>query len=177
LTGSASITSRAHFPAQTLFPSETQILCMQDEVRTHTALHIIKGAIVKVLGEDAKWSTSANVNGLKGRIAVEFNRKPTAEEILDISRLANEKIAENALIETYEMSRKDAEERWGDWIYDKWPLPDHIQQVKVFHLPDWNVNCCGNEHPERTGAVGNITIAKTRYRNSKRVLEVSYEIS
>ncbi len=150
---------------------------MQDEVRTHTALHIIKGAIVKVLGEDAKWSTSASVNGLHGRIAVEFNRKPTDEEIQGIERLANEKVGEDAEIETHELSRKDAEERWGDWIYDKWPLPDHIQQVKVFNLPEWNVNCCGNEHPERTGAVGNITIAKTRYRNSKRVLEVSYEIS
>ena len=61
---------------------------MNPEVRTHTALHIIKGAIVKVLGEDAKWSTSANVNGLHGRIAVEFNRKPTEDEIKDIERLA-----------------------------------------------------------------------------------------
>ena len=82
---------------------------MKDEVRTHTALHIIKGAIVKVLGEDAKWSTSANVNGLHGRIAVEFNRKPTDEEIASIERLANEKIEENAVIETHELSRKNAE--------------------------------------------------------------------
>ncbi len=149
---------------------------MKDEVRTHTALHIIKGAIVKVLGEDAKWSTSANVNGLKGRIAVEFNRKPTDEEIADIERLANEKVAENAPIETHEMTRKDAEARWDDWIYDKWPIPDHIQDVTVFHLPDWNVNCCGYEHPETTGPVGMIAVRKTRFRNSKQVLEVSYEL-
>ncbi len=149
---------------------------MSDEVRTHTALHIIKGAIVKVLGEDAKWSTNANVNGLHGRIAVEFNRKPTGEEITEIGRLANEKVQEDAEIEVYEMSRGDAEARWGDLIYDKWPLPDHIQQVKVFHLPDWNVNCCGNEHPERTGAVGTIKITKTRFRKSKSVLELSYDI-
>ena len=149
---------------------------MSDEVRAHTALHIIKGAIVKVLGEDAKWSTSANVNGLHGRIAVEFNRKPTDEEIAEIGRRANEKIEENAAIEVYQMSRSDAEARWGDWIYDKWPLPDHIQQVKVFHLPDWNVNCCGYEHPERTGVVGSIRITKARYRNRKGVLEVSYDL-
>ena len=149
---------------------------MSDEVRAHTALHIIKGAVVKVLGEDAKWSTSASVNGLHGRIAVEFNRKPTDKEIAEIGRLATLKVKEDAKIETYEMSRSDAEARWGDWIYDKWPLPDHIQQVKVFHLPDWNVNCCGYEHPERTGAVGPIRISKSRYRNSKGVLEVSYDL-
>ena len=149
---------------------------MSDEVRAHTALHIIKGAIVKVLGENAKWSTSASVNGLHGRIAVEFNRKPTDEELAEIGRLANEKVNEDAEIEAHEMGRSDAEARWGDWIYDKWPLPDHIQRVKVFHLPDWNVNCCGYEHPERTGAVGSIRITKARYRNSKRVLEVSYNL-
>ena len=149
---------------------------MKPDVRTHTALHIIKGAIVKVLGEDAKWSTSASVNGLHGRIAVEFNRKPTDEEIEEIQRLANEKVEEDAVIEIHEMSRKDAEERWGDWIYDKWALPDHIQDVKVFHLPDWNVNLCGYEHPETTGPVGKITICKTRFRNSKQVLEVSYDL-
>ena len=149
---------------------------MSDEVKTHTALHIIKGAIVKVLGEDAKWSTSANVNGLHGRIAVEFNRKPTGEEIAEIGRLANEKIQEDSEIDVYEMSRGDAEARWGDLIYDKWPLPDHIQRVKVFLLPGWNVNCCGNEHTKRTGAVGSIRITKARYRNSKGVLEVSYDL-
>jgi len=149
---------------------------MSDEVRVHTALHIIKGAIVKVLGDDAKWSTSANTKGLHGRIAVEFNRKPTDEEIAEIGRLAKEKIQEDAEIEEHEMSRGDAEARWGDLIYDKWPLPDHIQRVKVFHLPGWNVNCCGHEHPERTGAVGSINITKTRYRNSKGVLELSFDI-
>ncbi len=149
---------------------------MSNEVRSHTALHIIKGAIVKVLGEEAKWSTSASVKGLHGRIAVEFNRKPTGKEIEAISRRTNEKIQEDAEIEVYEMSRGDAEARWGNLIYDKWPLPDHIQRVKVFHLPGWNVNCCGNEHTERTGTVGSIKITKTRYRKSKGVLEFSYDI-
>ncbi|MBT3285143.1 alanyl-tRNA editing protein [Candidatus Bathyarchaeota archaeon] len=149
---------------------------MSDEVRAHTALHIIKGAIVKVLGEDANWSTSANVKDLHGRIAVEFNRKPTVEEIAEIGRQANAKVTEDAEVEIHNMSRSEAETRWGDLIYDKWPLPDHIQQVKVFHLPGWNVNCCGNKHTERTGAVGSIKITKTRYRNSKNVLEVSYDV-
>lgn len=149
---------------------------MSDEVRTHTALHIIKGAIVKVLGKDTEWSTSSSVKGLHGRIAAEFNRKPTGEEIAEIGRLANEKIQEDAKIEVYEMSRGEAEARWGDLIYDKWPLPDHIKRVKVFHLPGWNVNCCGKEHTERTGAVGSIRITKARYRNGKRVLEFSYDI-
>ena len=149
---------------------------MSIEVRTHTALHIVKGAIVKILGEDAKWSTSAGIDGSHGRIAVEYNRKPTEEEIADIQRMIDEKIAEDAEIEIHELSRRDAEARWGDWIYDKFPLPESIQHLSVFYLPDWNVNACNKEHTETTGQVGAIRITKTRYRNSKQVLEVSYDI-
>jgi len=149
---------------------------MSIETRTHTALHIVKGAIVKILGEDAKWSTSAGVNGNHGRIAVEYNRKPTDEEITEIQRKVDEKIAENAKIEIHQLGRKDAEDRWGDWIYDKFPLPESIQQLTVFYLPDWNVNACNKHHTETTGQIGSIKITKTRYRNSKQVLEVSYEV-
>ena len=149
---------------------------MDIETRTHTALHIVKGAIVKVLGADAKWSTSASVEGTHGRIAVEYNRKPTDQEIAAIQRKVDEKILEDAAIETYTMSRREAEQRWGDWIYDKFPLPDTIQTVSIFHLPDWNVNACIKKHTETTSQVGKITITKTRYRNSKQVLEVSYEV-
>ena len=149
---------------------------MSIEVRTHTALHIVKGAIVKVLGSDAKWSTSAGVNGGHGRIAVEFNRKPTEEELAEIQEKVDQKIAEDTEIETYTMSRKEAEMRWGDWIYDKFPLPESIQEVSIFHLPDWNVNACVKKHTETTGQIGSIRITKTRYRNSKQVLEVSYEV-
>lgn len=149
---------------------------MSIEVRTHTALHIVKGAIVKVLGPDAKWSTSAAVDGGHGRIAVEFNRKPTDAEINEIQSKIDQKIAEDAEIEIHELSRREAEERWGDWIYDKFPLPEHIQQLSVFYLPDWNVNACNKKHTQTTGQVGKIKITKTRYRNSKQVLEVSYDI-
>ena len=149
---------------------------MSIEIRTHTALHIVKGAIVKVLGNDAKWSTSAGVNGSHGRIAVEFNRKPTEEEIAEIQRKVDQKIAEDAPIEIHELSRRAAEDRWGDWIYDKFPLPEFIQQLSVFYLPDWNVNACNKQHTETTGQIGSIKITKTRYRNSKQVLEVSYEV-
>lgn len=149
---------------------------MSIEVRTHTALHIVKGAIVKVLGENAKWSTSAAVNSSHGRIAVEFNRKPTEEEIIEIQRKVDEKIVENAEIEIHELSRKEAEARWGDWIYDKFPLPKSIQHLSVFYLPEWNVNACNKKHTETTGQVGCVKITKIRYRNSKQVLEVSFDI-
>jgi alanyl-tRNA synthetase len=149
---------------------------MSIEVRTHTALHIVKGAIVQVLGENAKWSTSTGIDGGHGRIAVEYNRKPTEEEIEDIQKKINEKVSEDVEIEIHKMSRKDAEARWGDWIYDKFPLPESIQQLTIFHLPEWNVNACNKKHTKTTGEVGTIKLTKTRYRKSKNVLEVSFDV-
>ncbi|RLF82778.1 alanyl-tRNA editing protein, partial [Thermococci archaeon] len=96
------------------------------EVKTHTALHVLKGAVVKVLGEEAKWTASVYVSGKHGRLTVKFNRKPTKEEIKEIERLANEKIRENVSVEVYELPRDEAEKRFGKEIYDLFPLPEEI---------------------------------------------------
>ena len=148
---------------------------MSLETRTHTALHVVKGAIYKVLG--AKWSTSASVDGGHGRIAVEFDRKPSDEEEAMIQRLVDEKIMEDQLVEVLEMMRADAEARFGDFIYDKFPLPEDMQRLKVFHLPDWNVNACNKEHTRTTGQIGKVTISKMRFRGGKGVLEVSFDVA
>ena len=149
---------------------------MDVEVRAHTAIHVVKGAIVKVLGDGARWSAGAGSDGSHGRIAVQFDRKPTEGEVREIERLANEKVAEDQPVEVYRLSREEAEARWGDYIYDLFPLPEHIRELSVFHLPGWNVNACAKDHTESTGQVGRIVISKTRYRNSKGLLEVSFDL-
>lgn len=149
---------------------------MSVETRTHTALHIVKGAIVKVLGDDARWTAGVSVDGGHGRITVQFNRKPTDDEVHEIERLANLKIKEDQPIESHVMSRADAEARWGDHIYDLFPLPEHLTELQVFHLPGWNVNACNREHSPSTGAVGELAITKARYRNNKQLLEVSFDL-
>ena len=148
---------------------------MSLEARTHTALHVVKGAIYRVLG--AKWSTSAAVDGGHGRIAVELSRRPTDEEEAEISRLVDQKISENAPIEVLEMTRRDAEARFGDLIYDKFPLPESIQTLRVFHLPGWNVNACNKTHTRTTGEIGKVTLSKMRFRGGKGVLEVSFDLA
>jgi alanyl-tRNA synthetase len=148
---------------------------MSLETRTHTALHVVKGAIYKVLG--AKWSTSASVDGSHGRIAVEFDRKPTDEETTMIQRLVDEKIAEDQSVEILEMTRSDAEARFSDLIYDKFPLPESIKSLRVFHLPGWNVNACNKDHTRTTGQIGKVTISRVRFRGGKGVLEVSFDVT
>jgi alanyl-tRNA synthetase len=146
------------------------------ETRTHTALHIVKGALVKVLGENARWTTSAYVDGNHGRIHVEFDHKPRDEKIELIEKKANQIINEDRSIEILKLDREEAERRWGDWIYDRFPIPEQITELDIFYLPGWNVNACNKKHTKTTGQVGKIMIVKTRYRNSRNELEVSYDI-
>ncbi len=149
---------------------------MSVETRAHTALHVVKGAIVKVLGDGAKWTAGTSVDGSHGRITVQFDRKPTDEEVREIERLANEKIKEDQPVEIHLLSRAEAEARWGDLVYDLFPLPPHITELQVFHLPGWNVNACNKEHTPSTGGVGELAITKTRFRNNKQLLEVSFDL-
>ncbi len=144
------------------------------EIRTHSALHVLKGAVRKVLG--AKWTASVYVSGENGRLTVQYDRKPTDDEIHKIEELANEKIKENVQIKIHELSRKEAESRWGDEIYDLFPIPEHIQELKVIEIENWNLNACNKEHTKTTGEIGQIKIRKVRFRNSKKMLEISYSV-
>ena len=144
------------------------------EVRTHTALHVLKGAVRKVLG--AKWTASVHVSGNKGRLTVQYDRKPTPEEIKKIEELANEKVRENVEIKIHEISRDEAEKRWGDEIYDLFPLPEHIKELSVLEIENWNLNACKEPHTKTTGEVGQIKITKIRFRNSKKLLEISFKV-
>ncbi|ASJ07723.1 alanyl-tRNA editing protein AlaX [Thermococcus siculi] len=146
------------------------------EVRTHTALHVVKGAAVKVLGEDAKWTASTYVKDNRGVLTVKFNRKPTPEEIAEIERLANEKVRENVPVEVYELPRDEAERRFGEDTYDLFPIPPEVRTLKVVVIEGWNVNACKEEHTKTTGEIGEIKIRKVRFRRNRELLEISFDV-
>jgi len=142
--------------------------------RTHTALHVLKGAARKVLG--VKWTAGVYEEDGKGRLTVQLDRKPTDEEILLIESEANKKIQENQAVEELEMDRSEAESRWGDDIYDLFPLPAGLKRVKIVQIEGWNVNTCKSTHTKTTGEVGCITVLKARYRPARQQLEISFSV-
>ena len=144
------------------------------ETRTHTALHVLKGAVQRVLG--AKWTASVYVKGSRGCLVVKYNRKPSREEMERVEAEANGKIEEDAPIEELEMTREEAERRWGDAIYDLFPIPDGVERLKILHIEGWNVNACRERHTKTTGEIGRLRIRKFRYRPSRELLEISFEI-
>ena len=146
-----------------------------ESLRTHSAVHVVKGAVQKVLG--AKWTSSVYVSGPHGRLTVQFDRKPTDDEVARIERLANEKIAEGAEVLEFEMEKEEAEGHFGDGIYDLFPLPAGVTRLKIVRIPDWNINCCNERHVENTLQVGSVRLGKPRFRNAKRELEVEFDLA
>ncbi|MEM4700062.1 MAG: alanyl-tRNA editing protein [Candidatus Nezhaarchaeales archaeon] len=145
-----------------------------DEVRAHTALHVVKGAVVKVLG--AKWTASVYVSGRHGRLTVKFDRKPSDEEVRMIEELANRKVEEDAPVKVYVLPREEAERRFGDEMYDLFPVPEHVRELSVVVIEGWNVNACNKQHTATTGQVGRIKLERPRFRPSKGLLEIPFNV-
>jgi len=151
------------------------------EVRTHTALHVVKGAVVRVLGEDAMWTASTYVDGSHGRLTVKFNRKPSREEVEAIERLANEAVEKRLPVEVTVLPREVAEERFGRIIYDLFPVPEHVKELSIVIIRDvdgsiWNINACNKMHTHNTKCIGRIKIGKVRFRRSKQLLEIPFDV-
>ena len=146
-----------------------------EEVRTHSAVHVLKGAAQKVLG--VKWTASVYVSGRHGRITVQFERKPTDEEVARIEREANAKVAEGVEVLDFEMEKVEAEGHFGDDIYDLFPLPAGVTILKIVRIPDWNVNCCNHGHVDNTQEIGDIKVGRMRFRNEKKELEIEFDLA
>lgn len=146
-----------------------------EEERTHTAVHVLKGAVQSVLG--AKCTASTFVSGTHGRLTVQFERKPTSEEVSKVERAANRKVAEGAEVLEFEMEREEAERHFGDQIYDLFPVPSSAVRLKLVRIPDWNINCCVERHVENTLQVGRIKLGKLRFRGSKKELELEFDLA
>jgi alanyl-tRNA synthetase len=148
---------------------------VQEEVRTHTAIHVVKGAVQKVV--QARWTASTRVEGRHGRLTVQFDRKPTEEELGKIEEEANRKVSEGAEVLEFTMERKEAENHFGDQIYDLFPVPSTVAMLRLVRIPEWNINCCAERHVESTAVVGPIKLGRTRFRRSRKELDLEFELA
>jgi len=110
-------------------------------------------------------------------LTVQFDRKPTEEEVARIEQAANDKVKEGVEVLEFEMERQEAEGHFGDSIYDLFPVPEQVTLLKIVRIPDWNINCCNEGHVDNTLEVGRIRLGKPRFRNSKKELEIEFDLA
>ncbi len=152
------------------------------EVRTHTALHVLKGAVVRVLGPGSKWTASTYVRGGHGRLVVTAEHRPSGEELRRIEELANRLVEADVPVRVEVLPRRVAEERYGDEVYDLFPVPEGVEELSIVVIPDpwgpgfWNVNACNKQHTRSTGCVGSLRLGRPRFRRTRGLLELPFDL-
>jgi alanyl-tRNA synthetase len=151
---------------------------IQGQIRSHTALHVIKGAVQKILG--ANITNGVWIGDGKARLCVEFDRKPSEDEMEAVIGAANGCIGKDLPIANEELERTRAEEKYGSAIYDAYPVPPEVKVLRIVSISDggmiWNVNACIKPHTRTTGDIGKIEMDHWRFREPKGTLEISFKI-
>jgi len=142
-------------------------------MRAHTALHVVKGAVARVLSPTR--FVSSELAHRSGALWAEVARRPAAEDAAKVEVSANDKVAEDDEVLEFEMERAEAEGHFGPGIYDLWP-PGEAGLVKVVRIGDWEASCCTASHVGSTGQVGAIRVDGVGYDEARGVAEVRFHL-
>ncbi|MCG3109677.1 Alanyl-tRNA editing protein AlaX-S [Metallosphaera sp. J1] len=136
---------------------------------------MVKGALQSVLNTKITYSTYVKEN--HGRITVILERKPTDQEMDNVFREANRIVNEGLPILREVVPRGEAERIYGNDIYDYFPVPPEVRELVIVKIPGWNINACAKDHTPTTREIGTIRQDYWRFRQSKRLLEVAFDVT
>ena len=129
-----------------------------DLARHHTAVHIVNGAAVKVLGNHV-WQAGANKTTEKATLDITHYKAVTEEEIRKMEKIANQIVLENVKIRKLEMPRTAAEQKFGFRIYQGGAVPG--AKLHIIHIAGHDAEACGGTHVDYSGEIGLIKLLKT----------------
>ncbi len=131
---------------------EVNAECRRDVARNHTATHLLHAALKEVLGDHVKQAGSlVTPNRLRFDYA-HFSPLSEAEKSR-IEKLVNEKIQENILVATHELTIEDALNQGAVALFGE----KYGDRVRVVSVPGFSKELCGGTHATATG---NIAIFK-----------------
>ena len=126
-----------------------------ETARLHTATHLLNGALRKVLG-DSVFQKGSNITAERLRFDFSFDRKMTAEELEEVTRIVNEAIQKDIPVVCEEMTVEEARAKGAIGIFgDKYG-----EKVKVYSIEGYSKEICGGPHAERTGELKCFKIQK-----------------
>lgn len=130
-----------------------------EEVKLHTATHLLNAALKKVLGEHVKQKGS-NITAERLRFDFSHGAKMTDEERMAVERFVNDAIAADHPVTRTDMP-KEAVEKLGAEMEFGAKYPD---MVSVYTIGDEgnpiSREFCGGPHVTRTGELGTFKITK-----------------
>lgn len=121
--------------------------------RNHTATHILHWALRRVLGDHVKQAGSLVA---ENRLRFDFTHfeAVTSEQLVEVERLANEKVMENHAVRAYETSLASAREAGVMALFGE----KYGEFVRVLDIEGFSQELCGGTHVSSTSEIGFIKI-------------------
>lgn len=148
----------------------------EQEVKLHTATHLLHQALHDVLGDEVAQKGS-NITSERLRFDFSFSRKMTDEEKKKVEDIVNEKIGEALPVQNRILHKEEALKLGARHFFDQ-KYPD---EVSVYYIGPsiedaWSKEFCGGPHVENTRVLGRFKIAKEEavsagVRRIKAILE------
>jgi len=124
----------------------------------HTATHIINAAARQILGKHI-WQHGAHKSPEKAHLDITHYKNLTEKEVNKIEDLSNKIISKGYTVYTEELSRTEAEKRYGVRIYQGGAVPGKV--LRIVSIDNIDHEACGGTHVKNTKEVGEIIILKT----------------
>lgn len=135
-----------------------------------TALHVLKGAIVNILGPSAAVTASvAFSTPYKATLSIVWAGDVLSlDTITAIETEANRLIQLDLPVQSFSMARKAAEQHYTanpvnhTYIYDRFPVPDTVDPLTLTLIDHVNINCCSGQHTATTAALRRLRVLKAK---------------
>ena len=148
----------------------------ENEIRYHTATHLLHQALRDVLGPEVSQKGS-NITSERLRFDFAFPRKMTDEEKVKVENIVNEKISQALPMQKIVLPKEEAEKTGALHFFgDKYG-----ENVSVYYIGDtlesaYSKEFCGGPHVENTKELGRFRITKEEavsagVRRIKAILE------
>ena len=125
----------------------------EQTIRYHTAHHVLLKALQMVLGKDVH-QRGSNITSERLRIDFSYGQKMTKEQIAEVEKIVNEKIAEAIRVVRTVMSKEEAEKLGAEHEFGA-AYPEQVSVYSVGPLENaFSIEFCGGPPVSNTSELG-----------------------